>query len=268
MRNFSRCLLSLVLMLSFVNLVAASDLTPRAREKQKQQAYVPYSWSGFYVGINGGGAIGASGAGTTPFSALVPNDPADRMKGWMLGGQIGARQQVGMGVFGVEADIDWTNIENRASACSTARRTFFATQLADTTSCQTNGTKVNYLSTVVANAGLVIWEKALLSVNGGLAFGQVRTDNSQSVVTNTLTPTGTAFCAVGAISCPNGSGAASDSKTMYGWTIGAALEVALSQNWSTKLQYGFADLGSINSAAMGGQKVDLHFTKFGLNYRF
>lgn len=264
-----RRILSSIALLSIAStLCLASDLSPRSSPRQIMPKTVFYDWSGFFVGVNGGGAIGATGANTTPFSALVPNDPADRMKGWMLGGQIGARKQVGMGVFGIEADIDWTNIENRASACSTARRTFFATQLADTTSCQSNGTKINYLSTVVANAGLVLWEKALLSGNFGLAFAQVRTDNSQSVVTTTLTPTGVAFCNVGAISCPNGGGAASDSKTMYGWTAGAALEVALDAHWSTKLQYGFADLGSIKSAAMGEQELKVHFTKFGFNYRF
>lgn len=266
MKWMKNVILGVMLASVMTGVAFAADIMPT--KAPPGQVYVPYNWSGFYIGINGGGGVGASGASASPFSALVPNDPADRMKGWMLGGQIGLRKQMGGFVFGVEADIDWTNIENRASACSTARRTFFATQLADTTSCQTNGTKVDWLSTVTANAGVVVFDRAVWSVLGGLAFGQVKTDDSQRVSTTTLTPTGVAFCNVGAISCPNGAGAASDSKVMTGWTIGTALEVALGGQWSAKGQYNFVDLGSINSAAMGSQRVDLHIVRLGLNLRF
>lgn len=264
--KFSRLFISGAMLAVTMANALASDLVPKAREKNKVEA--PYNWSGFYIGINGGGGIGAGGASVTPFSALVPSNPADKMKGWMGGFQVGARNQSGMFLYGVEADFDWSSIENRASACSTARRTFFATQLADTTSCQSNGTKLQWLSTVTANAGIVLWERAVLSVLGGFAFGKVQTDNSQSVATTALTPTGVAFCNVGAISCPNGAGSASDSKIATGWTIGAAIEAALGGRWTAKAQYNFVDLGSINSAAMGNQHLDVHLVRFGLNMRF
>lgn len=266
MKSILRPLASVVMLSLLMVGAFASDLTTKAPRERAPVVGV-YNWSGFYVGVNGGFGVGASGASVTPFSALVPNDPADRMKGWLVGGQVGVRNQSGRIVYGLEADLDWTNIQNQASACSTARRTFFATQLADTTSCQSNGTKINWLSTVTGNIGVTLWDRTLLSFIGGLAGGQVKTANAQSVSTATLTPTGVAFCNAGAISCPNGSGAASDNKTMWGWTIGAALETALGDRWTMKGQYNFIDLGSINSAAMGGQKVDVHVVKFGLNVR-
>lgn len=264
MKRPAYAMLALVLSVGFS---FAADLTQRGHIVGKASVIAPYNWTGPYIGLNGGAGVGASGATATPFSALVPNDPADRMKGLMLGGQIGVRQQTGKFVFGLEADIDWTNIENRASACSTARRTFFATQLADTTSCQNNGTKVNWLSTVTASAGVTIWERVLLSVKGGLAFGEVKWDNAQNVTTTTLTPTGVAFCNVGAISCPNGNGAASESKTKYGWTLGPALEVALGDRWTAGGEVTYVNLGS-TGGAMGSQKVDLWVSKARLNFRF
>lgn len=261
-----RLALGLLALVSSVGFSFASDMNPVYKNKPKTTT--TYNWTGWYIGLNGGAGVGASGASASPFSALVPNDPADRMKGWMLGGQIGARLQNGMFVYGVEADIDWTNIDNRSTTSSTARRTFFATQLADTTSSQTNGTKVNWLSTVTANAGITLWERVLWSLKGGLAFGEVNWDNAQNVSTKTLTPTGVAFCTVGAISCPNGSGAAQDSKTKYGWTLGTTLEVALGDRWTARGDISYVDLGSIGNNVMGSQKVDLWVSKLGLNFRF
>lgn len=245
---------------------------------RKTPVIAHYDWTGVYIGLNGGAGVGSSGASASvsgPFSALVPSDPADRMKGWLLGGQVGARWQRGMLVYGVEADIDWTNIENRASSSNTVRRTFLATQLADTTSSQTNGSKLKWLSTVTGNVGLAVWERVLWSVKGGLAFGEVQWDNSANVSTTTLSPTGAAFCAGGVISCPSGGGAASESKTKYGWTLGSVLEVALDNRWSAKGEVDYVDLGSIGgvfgsggTTATGSQNVHLWVAKGGLNFRF
>lgn len=225
------------------------------------------SWTGFYVGINGGAGIGTAGAASTPLSVLVPNDSADRVKGWLLGGQVGARKQVGVWVFGVESDIDWTSISNRSTSSNTVRRTFFATQLADTTSSQTNGAKVDWLSTVTASLGVTPWQQVLWSVKGGLAFGKVSWDNTQNVSTSTLSPAGAAFCAGGVISCPNGAGGATESKVKYGWTLGTVVEVALDQRWSLKGEVDYIDLGRTGGAT-GSQKVDLWVTKGGINFRF
>lgn len=244
----------------------ASDLTARQRQ-QSPKAEAPYNWSGFWLGIEGGAGIGSSGADASPFSALVPNSPADKVKGWLYGFEIGGRQQAGMFVYGVKANFDWTNISNRSTSAETTRRTFFATQLADTNTSQTNGAKIDWLSTVTANAGIVLWERALLSFNGGFAFGQVKWDNQQNVATTTLTPTGVAFCNAGVISCPNGATSAAESKVKAGWTIGATLEAALGGRWTAKGEYAFVDLGSTGGAT-GAQKLDVHLGKFGINYRF
>ena len=66
---------------------------------------VAYNWTGLYLGINGGYAWGSS-----RWSGYANNaDPS----GVMVGGTIGYNWQA-LGspwVFGLEGDIDWTNIK-------------------------------------------------------------------------------------------------------------------------------------------------------------
>ena len=83
---------------------SAADL-PRG-STYKAPAYVAqYNWTGFYLGINGGGAFGDSNWN----GFAVSNSPS----GGMIGGTAGYNWQ-GAGspwVFGLEGDIDWTNIK-------------------------------------------------------------------------------------------------------------------------------------------------------------
>ena len=83
----------------------------------KAPAYVAqYNWTGFYLGINGGGAWGDSDWN----GFAVSNSPS----GGMIGGTAGYNWQ-GAGspwVFGLEGDIDWTNIkDSRACGASDLR---------------------------------------------------------------------------------------------------------------------------------------------------
>ena len=76
-----------------------------------------YNWTGFYLGINGGGAWGDSDWN----GFAVSNSPS----GGMIGGTAGYNWQ-GAGspwVFGLEGDIDWTNIKDSSGLrrVSTAR---------------------------------------------------------------------------------------------------------------------------------------------------
>jgi outer membrane immunogenic protein len=64
------------------------------------------------------------------------------------------------------------------------------------------------------------------------------------------------------------------SKTQIGWTVGAGLEYAFLGNWSAKLEYLYADLGSFDcSATCGGvapNNVSFResIVRAGLNYKF
>jgi len=133
---------------------SAADL-PRGSMPYKAPAYVAqYNWTGFYVGLNGGGAWGDSDWN----GFAVSNSPA----GGMIGVTAGYNWQ-GVGspwVFGIEGDVDWTSIKDSA-ACAGLN-------------CQT---KNNWLGTVRGRVGYA-WDRFLPYVTGGVAFGDIEANRT------------------------------------------------------------------------------------------
>jgi len=128
----------------------AADL-PRA-----PAGFVPvaYNWTGLYLGINGGYAWGSS-----RWSGYANNaDPS----GVMVGGTIGYNWQA-LGspwVFGLEGDIDWTNIKD-STACGGLN-------------CQT---KNNWFGTVRGRVGYA-FDRFLPYFTGGLAVGDIEANRT------------------------------------------------------------------------------------------
>jgi outer membrane immunogenic protein len=82
----------------------AADLPPRYQQPVARAAplyYPGYFWTGFYLGINGGGGWGRS-----------QWDGVDRfdVSGGVIGGTIGYNWQINRVVLGAEGDIDWSGI--------------------------------------------------------------------------------------------------------------------------------------------------------------
>jgi len=101
-----------------VSSAKAADLPPGAYAPPIAAApiYRPiYRWSGFYLGINGGGAWGRSQwDGVDKFN----------VSGGLIGGTIGYNWQFGALVAGLEGDIDWSGVDGStnvlcAPGCST-----------------------------------------------------------------------------------------------------------------------------------------------------
>src|SRR5437763_6476458 len=82
----------------------AADLPSRyAPQPYKAPIYSPvYSWTGFYLGINGGG-----GWGRSQWDGINKFD----VSGGVVGGTIGYNWQFGQAVVGAEGDIDWSGIK-------------------------------------------------------------------------------------------------------------------------------------------------------------
>ncbi len=128
----------------------AADLPRRRAEMPvKAPAYMPeFSWTGFYVGINGGGAWGRSN-----WSALGTNLDTS---GGLVGGTVGYNWQAGQTVFGVEGDVDWSGVKG-SDACGGL-------------SCET---KNDWLGTFRGRVGYA-FNRVMPYVTGGLAVGNVK----------------------------------------------------------------------------------------------
>jgi outer membrane immunogenic protein len=122
----------------------------------KAPAYLPpppYNWTGFYVGINGGG-----GWGRSDFSAPFSTGSFDT-SGGLVGGTLGYNWQMGQAVFGLEGDVDWSNIRGSA-VCG-----------GGVTVCETRN---DWLGTFRGRLGYA-FDRFLPYVTGGLAVGDIKT---------------------------------------------------------------------------------------------
>ena len=87
----------------------AADLPARAHVYTKAPAMVQaaYDWSGFYIGINGGGATSNIDWNADGFG----DEGSHHATGGTVGGQIGYRWQMSSWVFGLEAQGNWADFK-------------------------------------------------------------------------------------------------------------------------------------------------------------
>ncbi len=80
---------------------------------------------------------------------------------------------------------------------------------------------------------------------------------------------GTAGLAYGSLHAQSLSTGITESRSTYGWTAGAGMEVALTGNWSAKAEYLYVDLNNrsytLDSTDHG---IASSLLRFGVNYRF
>ncbi len=155
MRTFR--LAALALPLLAVASAQAADLPNRGYAPPpavSAYAPAPFSWTGFYVGLNGGYGWGSLGnIGNTTFG---------KPSGFVLGGTAGYNYQINQFVIGVEGDMNWTNIDSTS-------RTLVGGPPASTVVSTAN---VNWMGTLRARAGFSV-DRALLFVTGGYAGASV-----------------------------------------------------------------------------------------------
>jgi len=146
-----RVLIACASALALTGAAAAADLSRRPPPPVKAPPPAlptTYNWTGFYFGVNGGGAFGTSKWDSTEEFDL---------SGWLVGGTIGYNVQSGPWVFGVEGDVDWTNIKGD-------------TTLGCAPGCET---KNSWLATARGRLG-VAFDRVLPYATGGLAIGDIK----------------------------------------------------------------------------------------------
>ena len=131
----------------------AADL-PRPVYKAPPVFVAPFSWSGFYVGINGG-----YGWGNATVSNTLGSFTTNGTDGGLVGATLGYNLQTGNWVWGVEADIDYAfikgNVSNTVAGCA---------------GCKVENT---WLGTARGRIGYA-FDRWLPYITGGAAFGGVK----------------------------------------------------------------------------------------------
>jgi outer membrane immunogenic protein len=266
-------ILGAVALIALVAPAVAADLSPRIYSKAPASLDPAYNWTGFYVGVNAGGAWGRSDASTIPaysppgyFATTSPGAiaiaGAQRLNssGFTGGLTAGYNWQAGNVVFGVESDFNYLGLKVSSSGSGIYP------------CCVTTGFTVNssvstdWLMTFRPRVGIAA-NNWLFYVTGGLALANVKSNFSFTDTFATATES------------------AAISKTKAGWTVGAGTEYALMNGWSIKAEYLYVDLGresttSTNLAAFTPSfpfpsnpfthSVDMrtNIVRAGLNYKF
>ena len=236
----------------------AADLQTKAPQQPA------YSWSGCYVGVNGGAGASSSdfntnvGAGTY----LAGTDPATvdgagggsanntRLVG---GGQAGCNWQTNTVVYGLEADFDYfgTNANFYNNTDTLASGAGFVVGQSLTT---------NYLATTVRPRIGIAAGRNFGYVTGGVAFTDATYTESYA-------------------DSAGGIGSATASKFLTGWAAGAGWEYAWSDHWTVRFEYLFASFpttsangvitgaGGSNPLSGSGDLV-IQTARAGVNFKF
>jgi outer membrane immunogenic protein len=255
----------------------AADLPTRKEAPAPVFVPPPFTWTGFYVGLNAGGIApsgsrGASILDTNPattgfISAEFPGGLGSQSVGFLGGGQAGYNWQTGAFVLGVETDFDGSTLSKSVNNIGTPFGSAAGTALAGDSLNVNAKSSLSWLGTTRARLGFVATpdNRLMIYATGGVAYGGGSSNFSVADVT-----TGSIFTA-------------SPSSTRVGWVIGGGVEYAITNNITVKGEYLYADLGSSNFNSIGntaaniafpGVSVSGHFDynasifRAGVNYKF
>ncbi len=151
-----RFLLAVGAGLMAVSMASPSFAADLPRPSYKSPIYVaPFSWSGFYVGINGGYGWGKSS--WNPTAAAGTGDFT--VKGPLVGGTLGYNMQTGSFVWGLEADaaVSWIKGTTTTAFCGVP-------------GCETSN---RWLATGRGRIGYA-WDRWLPYITGGVAYGDIK----------------------------------------------------------------------------------------------
>ena len=187
---------------SFVALGAAApavaaDLAARPYTKAPPMIAAAYDWSGFYIGINGGG-----GSSHNCWTFAGASEGCHDATGGTVGGQVGYRWQTGPWVFGLEAQGNWAD--------------FTGDNISTLFVGDRNRTRIDAFGLFTGQVGYA-WNNVLLYVKGGAAV----TDSKYDI-----------FAVPG-----GGLLASAGNDTRWGGTVGVGLEYGFAPNWSVGLEY-------------------------------
>lgn len=238
MQQMNRVLLaSTALGAGLISGAHASDLPTHKAPAAPTLASPVYNWTGFYVGANLGVDWSRSSSGITYdfFDELSPGPSSVNNPAGVIGG--------------VQAGYNWQfsslvlGVEADADLSSARRNAAFDEYL-------THNSSLSALGTIRARAGWA-FDRWLPYVTGGVAFADLK---------NSLNDDGLVF---------------SRNSSATGWVVGGGLEYALTDHWTVKAEYLYAQFP--NSSGVVGSSPYLYrfkdtdsdqIARVGVNYKF
>jgi outer membrane immunogenic protein len=193
----------------------AADLAARPYTKAPPPMIAAiYDWTGFYIGLNGGGGSARKCWDISRSDGTLVTPPfregCHDATGGMAGGQLGYRWQMTNWVFGLEAQGDWADFRGSNPSL------FFANT--------TNRTKIDAFGLFTGQVGYA-WNSFLWYVKGGAA---VANDSYNGITTTT----GVVFD--------------SAHQTRWGGTVGTGVEFGFAPQWSVAVEYDHIFMGNNN----------------------
>jgi outer membrane immunogenic protein len=226
-------------------------------------AYVPppaSNWAGFYLGGNIGSGIGRDHTAFTFTSVGTSTETFNLSPDGFNGGiQAGYNWQASNWVFGLEADIQGSSQRDNRACVQTCN------PLIPPIIFAAYDATLPWFGTARGRVGYSVGS-TLFYATGGYAYGSVKTKIAASFL---------GFPATAQITSTKG-----------GWTVGGGIETpftflvsVLGNNWTSKTEYLYVDLGTSTGAfaipvggpvvtAINSTQVHEHIFRTGLNYHF
>ena len=204
-----------------------------------------YDWTGLYFGVNAGVGIGRDLTTiTTPANNFLEVSYQSPF-GALGGAQAGYNWQAGRWVFGLETDLQGTDLHDDhtcISSCIPTRSIRF-------------DQRIDWFGTARGRVGYASGP-VLTYLTAGFAYGDVK-----DTIANTFVP-------LRAARTVTDTSASEGIRT--GYALGSGIEASLGGNWTGKIEYLYLDLGS-RSVAIGVNNFSYeyreHIFRGGLNYR-
>lgn len=242
MKNSIRLLAAAGVSLLAVATASAADLPSRRYAPAAAPvAFVPaFTWTGFYVGLQGGYQWATTKGSYNTIPAGVATNYSYDPSGWMIGGHVGYNYQINQFVFGVEGDVEWADL--KATRRSVVPATF-------------NRTNVDWQASLRARAG-VAFDRALIYATAGVAYAEVNYSFGTTVGGVPVAPALLSY-----------------SKDKWGWTVGAGVEYAFTNNLTGRVEYRYTDFGRVTgvsaiNAVTDSAKLNAHAVRAGISYKF
>jgi outer membrane immunogenic protein len=219
---------------------SAADLAARPYTKAPAPIAAVYNWTGFYIGADVGYGWGRSTGTLTNAAGLFPVPYSLDPSGVIGGGFVGYNWQVSNVVLGIEADWQAADLNESGNFLLGGVPTY------------TIGTKVKDYGSVRGRLGFA-FDRWMVFGTAGAAWG--RWDTSYAFIG------GVPFVTAG-------------TSSNVGWTAGAGVEYAFTNNWLGRVEYRYTDLGrsSFISAATNsrelGNRVTVNDVRVGIAYKF